>query len=45
MKSSKSVSVDVKYWILLEEFRKEKGLSSLSQALEKVLDEYFNSKR
>jgi len=45
MKSSKSVSLDIKYWQALEEFRKKKGLSSLSSALEEVLKEYFGEKK
>jgi len=45
MKSSKSVSLDIKYWQALEEIRRKRGLSSLSSALEEVLKEYFGGKR
>jgi len=45
MKSSKSVSLDIRYWQALEELRKKKGLSSLSSALEEVLREYFGEKK
>ncbi|MBU5678767.1 MAG: hypothetical protein KQA36_02650 [Candidatus Aenigmarchaeota archaeon] len=44
-KSSKSVSIDIKYWAMLEELRKKKGLSSLSSALEEVLKEYFGERK
>lgn len=45
MKSSKSVSIDIRYWQALEELRKKKGLNSLSSALEEVLKEYFGEKK
>jgi len=44
MKSSKSVSLDLKLWAKLEELRKERGLPSLSSTLEEVLKEYFGEK-
>jgi metal-responsive CopG/Arc/MetJ family transcriptional regulator len=39
------VSLDIKYWQALEDLRKKKGLSSLSNALEEVLREYFGEKK
>lgn len=45
MKSSKSVSIDIKYWQALEDLRKKKGFNSLSSALEEVLKEYFGEKK
>jgi predicted DNA-binding ribbon-helix-helix protein len=45
MKSSKSVSLDLKYWQALEEIRKKRGLPSLSSALEEVLKEHFGEKK
>jgi hypothetical protein len=37
MKSAKSVSLDIRYWNALEEYRKKRGLSSISAAVEEVL--------
>jgi metal-responsive CopG/Arc/MetJ family transcriptional regulator len=45
MKSSKSVSLDLRYWQALEEIRKKRGLPSLSSALEEVLKEYFGERK
>ncbi|MCS7094088.1 MAG: hypothetical protein RMJ18_02815 [Candidatus Aenigmarchaeota archaeon] len=45
MKSSKSVSIDIKYWQALEEYRKKKGLASISSALEEILKEFFGEKK
>jgi metal-responsive CopG/Arc/MetJ family transcriptional regulator len=45
MKSSKSVSLDIRYWQALEEIRKKRGLPSLSSALEELLKEYFGEKK
>ena len=44
MKSSKSISLDIKYWAAIEEYRKKRGLPSVSGALEEILEKFFSKK-
>jgi hypothetical protein len=41
MKSNKSVSLEIEYWEALEEYRKKKGLSSVSSAMGEILEKFF----
>ncbi len=45
MKSGKSVSLEIKYWAALEEYRKKRGLPSISSALEEILSKFFEGKK
>ncbi|MCS7135292.1 MAG: hypothetical protein N3E38_01885 [Candidatus Aenigmarchaeota archaeon] len=45
MKSSKSVSLEIKYWQALEDYRKKKGFPSVSAALEEILKEFFGERK
>ena len=37
MKSAKSISLDIKYWTYIEQYRKKRGLPSVSAAVEELL--------
>lgn len=44
VKSGRSVSLDIKYWQALEEYRKKHGLPSISAALEHILEKALKVK-
>jgi len=37
MRSAKSVSLDIAYWTAIDDYRKKRGLPSVSAALEEIL--------
>jgi hypothetical protein len=45
VRSGKSVSLEIKYWQALEDYRRKKGLPSLSRALEEILEKFFGGKK
>jgi hypothetical protein len=45
MKSNKSISLEIKYWTALEEYRKKKGLPSISSAMEEIVKKFFGEEK